>query len=618
MKPAPLFLTNKLSVRPLEYRVYDFQLRDHFMSVENIYVRKCACTNHTHNRKHCVLSNDPACKKCNRPFELLVRYPSLMFHAKELRTCRLFECCTHVHYPPCQRCVGCKTGGACVVTEPYDCKVTTDTVCWGPKQGGAAHSTTLVEHDLSDHLYATRVAQFYFCKTHAHTHDISTDPAALSTATTSIPPRSDTSPRHQPPCYVQTCRCCNDAVHVTAFDKSFAMVSGNKEYVIYDPSLWREQSTNHFASLVRAFVSVPQAISDRYKRFESSNFKVSNIKRYKSGKQSVVRTAITGFETRGIYQTATISCELPQNVVVLPQRIWDLMVDDYDLSLVCVKRDPCIKPTCMFVCRAVRNADPGIDVVIINDSIAKPMNQDQDGDKNAVYALPRHPRDHYDRCESFLHKLSKFEMARAYGQTQTLIALPRYSFSENSRMLMYRNAEWLKTNSEFFRRTHGHGLDYMIDAGCGYLTREYHEFCEQLRYLNATNNSYCVTLDDYLRRTDTIPSIVASGAKGHVETMDMFFDKLNDRSTRLSATQVESSIEQMNRYISSGQKIRHSGREQFVLVYCEGELKSMFGSLFLNTKPYADLKPFFSAFTFMFNEASLMECVKDLISTEIL
>lgn len=158
----------------------------------------------------------------------------------------------------------------------------------------------------------------------------------------------------------------------------------------------------------------------------------------------------------------------------------------------------------------------------------------------------------------------------------------------------------------------------MIDEGCGYLNSEYDDFCEKLRYLNVTANSYCVTIDDYLRRTDLIPSIVTSGAKGHVETMDMFFDKLNDRSNRLSDTQVESSIEHMNRYISSGQKIRHTGREQFVLVNCEGELKTSFGTLYLNTKPYADFKPFFAAFTFMFNEASLHECLKDLLELEAL
>lgn len=157
----------------------------------------------------------------------------------------------------------------------------------------------------------------------------------------------------------------------------------------------------------------------------------------------------------------------------------------------------------------------------------------------------------------------------------------------------------------------------MMDVGCGYLNAEYDDFCEKLRYLNAQETSYCLTIDDYLRRTDRIPSIVASGAKGHVEFMDMFFDKLNGRSNRLSNSQVESSIVQINRYILSGRKIRHTAREQFVLVYCEDELKSSFGKLFLNTKPYADFKPFFSSCTFMFNEASLKECLKDLLSAEI-
>lgn len=184
-----------------------------------------------------------------------------------------------------------------------------------------------------------------------------------------------------------------------------------------------------------------------------------NIERYKSGKQSIVRTAITGFDTYGIYQTATISCEMPQNVVVFPERLWDLMVDNYNLSLVCVKRDPCIKPACMFVCRAARNTDPGIDVLVINDSIAGPMNQDQDDDKNAVYALPKYSVIHYDGYESFLYKISKFEMARAYSETNTLIALPRYSFSENSKILIHRNVDWLQNNSEFFRRTYSDGLE---------------------------------------------------------------------------------------------------------------------------------------------------------------
>lgn len=435
---TPLFLTNKLQIRQLEYRVFDFQLRDHFLSTEDIFLRKCSCYNHTHNKAACSLSNDRSCKKCNVPFELLIRHQSLMFHRKALETCRLFQCCVHRHDPPCRECVNCRIGNACVVKESYYCPFTTEVTCSGPQRNnGRPHSTRSFEHNLSNHLFDLRVALFYFCKTHEHRHKGHTDV----------------------PCRVQTFRCCGNAVHVTDFDRSFSLEVNEKKYVIYDPSLWREQSTNNFASLIRASVSTPKAVPDRYKRFESSNFKVLSIKKYKSGKQSVVRTAVTGFEAKAIYQTSTISCDLRRDMVMIPQRIWDMMENDYDLSLVCIKRDPCIKSTCMFVCKTLRNPDPDIDVVIINDSVAKPMNQDQDGDKNALYVLPRHTHKFYDRYETFLHKLSKFEMARAYRRDKTLITLPKFSFSENARILIHRNVDWLMDRSEFFRRTYAHGLE---------------------------------------------------------------------------------------------------------------------------------------------------------------
>lgn len=585
---AALFLANKLRVRPLEFRVSDTHLRDHFLSTENVYLRKCLCNNHSHEKKPCFMSADPACRKCGVQFTLLITYQALMFHAHELQSCRLYKCCTHIHYPPCNRCINCKTGNGCVVTEPFECRFTTSALCDGPGEPDT-HATEPVDYNIVDHLYDLRETLFYFCRVHKHVHV------------------------HQPDaeCCIQMFQCCERAVNVVDLDQSFIIVTGKKEYIVYDPSLWREQSKNHFQSLVRAFVNCQKAIVRRYDQFQKSNFKVPSIKEYKSGKSSIVRTAITGFSTRGIYQTTTISCDLPQNEILLPQRIWNLMHEEYDLSLVCLKRDPCIKSTCMFVCKAVKNPDPDIDVVIINDSIARPMNQDQDGDKNAVYALPRYVNRHYDRFESFLHKLSKYEMTRAYGEHQTLIGLPRYSFSENARLLIYRNSDWLLKHSEFYRRTHRHGLEYMIEAGCGYLRNEYTEFCQQVRHLNANNNTYCLTVRDLMRETSLIMDVVKSEAKGYAETLGQFFDKLNDGSHQLSDEHLDGSIEQMNRYISSGQQVRQDGRERFILIYSESELKVSFGTVFLNTKPYADFKPMFSTFAFMFNEASLNECVND-------
>lgn len=154
----------------------------------------------------------------------------------------------------------------------------------------------------------------------------------------------------------------------------------------------------------------------------------------------------------------------------------------------------------------------------------------------------------------------------------------------------------------------------MIDAGCGYLYTEYSDFCRKLQHLNRTANTYCVTVSDLLRETPLISSIVDSGAKGYTESMNLFFDKLSDGSVRLPNSHLDLAIEQMNRYISSGQQVRNDGRERFILIYSESELKISFGTVFLNTKPYADVKPLFSTFAFMFNEASLNECINDLFS----
>lgn len=158
-------------------------------------------------------------------------------------------------------------------------------------------------------------------------------------------------------CFIQTSKCCDSAIFIkdlkqsfyiiqTVTDDLYTLFNTYKEFIIYDPSLW---SFSYFTSFIKSFLWSPQLIVKRYKNFELSNFKVSKIKKYKSGKYSIVRSAITGFKTNGIYQTATISCELPQNTVLIPQCLANLMKDDYDLSFACMKRDPSIKSTCMLI-----------------------------------------------------------------------------------------------------------------------------------------------------------------------------------------------------------------------------------------------------------------------------
>lgn len=254
---------------------------------------------------------------------------------------------------------------------------------------------------IHEHIFNTKVPTFYFCSTHVHRH----------TLYPTIP------------CVIQTFKCCDNAVFIKDYTQCFAVTIKNRQvvtaasqqsngkesttttskaslssnknangsaassaktqqkhrdqsFIIFDPSIWREQSYNHFLSFIRAIIIDPKVnsstIMDRYRRFESSNFAISNIKKYISGKESIIRTAITGYDTLGIYQTSIISCTIPYHTVVLPQNLYKLLeVDGYDMDLVMLNRDPSLLVTCMYVCNVYLNPDPNIDVVIISDQQSK-------------------------------------------------------------------------------------------------------------------------------------------------------------------------------------------------------------------------------------------------------
>lgn len=451
----PLFLLHKLTVQNLQsvYNVYDFQLRDHLLTTEDIYLARCKCC-HTHRKLACPLVTDAYCEKCRVANERYITYKSLLFHPAAEHS-RMAKCCTHLHEPPCERCLGCRTASKCIVQLPFECDCTTNATCVS-SASTKRHFTEPLKHGLliREHIYNTRTPIFYFCDRHVHTH------------------RHEHEPYGRLRCCIQSQKCCESATLVTDFDSSFVITVTTKRqtnrsntaykeksYVIFDPTLWRDQSTNHFISVLRAVVNLPGLVAERYRRFETCHFKVSNLKQYKSGKQSIVRTAVTGFETKGIYQTATISCTLPSRTVLIPQKLYDLMAIDYDLSLVAVKRDPSIKQTCMFVCRAERNPDSDVETLVIPDAIARPMNQDQDGDKNGVYVLPNRTHDGYNRRESFLHRLARLELSTAYTTDKTLIATPRFSFSEYNLLVIHRKRDELMERSEFYRRTYGKGVE---------------------------------------------------------------------------------------------------------------------------------------------------------------
>lgn len=502
-------------------------------------------------------------------------------------------------------------------------------------------STNIMAHE---HIYNLKTPTFFFCKEHAHKHK--TYPAI--------------------DCVIQTIRCCSKAIHVKEYDECFSVTTttlpsttnkkntakkrkqnhvGNSnsrsirynlnsssgtgdfvslqnpiksaEYIIFDPSIWREQSYNHFMSFIRAVVASPNVAAERYKRYESSNFSISNIKKYKSGKESIIRTAVTGFETKGLYQTSTISCLIPYYTVVLPQKLYDILDKaNYDLDLVLTKRDPSLLQTCMYVNAVIRNTNPTDEVIKISDQQSKGFNQDQDGDKNAIYPKLR-VINGYDATQSYKYKISKMELAAAFRSKATLITLPRYLLSETSLLLIERHQKELSqvTNENsrvFFTRTHPHGIRFMNEASAGYLRDEYDDFQKTLIELNKTKQMEFVTIDDILLKTTKLSSIITSQAKGNKDLLDMLLMNISSNTTLSNCK--KSMIDLCNKYIVSSQDLSRNGRKQFTALYAAQDLISFNGNIYINKIFYANYMKFASVGLFLFNEASLELFLEDLIN----
>lgn len=385
------------------------------------------------------------------------------------------------------------------------------------------------------------------------------------------------------------------------------------EYIIFDPSIWREQSFNHFVSFLRAVIALPAAAAqERYLRFENSNFTISNVKKYISTKDSVIRSSITGFETYGVYQTAIISCTIPYYTVVLPQKLYDILeAEGYDMDLVLVLRHPSIKPTCMFVCKVLRNPDPYVDVIIISDQQSVGMNQDQDGDQNGVFLL-RKRINGYDNTKSYMYKVAKMELAKAFRNKQTLIARPRYLLSENSLLKIKRNVNDF-LHLEYFKRTYAKGIRYMNEAAAGYLSKEYDEFQAALCHHNKNEKATYLSVDDFCLDTNRIPSIVSSGAQTNPDLIPMALNNVSSKNSAKSLVDLEKDMLSLcNNYISSSIDLSRNGRKAFASLYALHDMVAFMFVIYINKVAYGNCARFASCFAFLFNEASLDLCVKEL------
>lgn len=600
----PQFFSHKVSISPLELKIYDYQLRDHLMIDSNIYIANCNC-NHKHNNRPCSFRNTLYCdiNKCsskNKPNKIFLEYKYLLFHKVGLGF-NLSRCdsCSHTHKPNCESCINCKTGKPCIIDTPFECNLTENEICCNK------FTTPLQEaSNLSKHFYNIKPNQpFFICKKCKHYHN------------------NDEKLNKTRECWIQSKQCCEHAMKLIDYPDSFFIYhkifkSTHNKYVfisklIYTPKIWQQLSL--FVSLLTAIVYNfdPKVIKTRFEKFNVAPTKIPSLKIYKSGGDSIIRSNITGFPTKGAYQTSVISCVLEHNKVLVPKPIYNAAKkSNFFLDLCVVKRDPSFHPTSLYVLWLWVTPEPCIG---ISESISKPLNQDQDGDKNVIYFLEQFTADGFNKITSFLMKLVRMELSLAYKVRITLICRPRLCFSERNLLNMYRNQENFMQNP-FFKRTYKYGPKFMIEAGCTYLKDEYDEFSKFLIDFNKNSSINVITLSDIFQKTSKLKDIVDSGVKPNTRTLQHLKERLFDSTNLLEKK--NTNIVQVNEYLNSSKTLRDTGHNQFICLYSNQDMTIHLGNVHLNKKFLADYKTNSCFFTHMSNQAALKLFMLDLIEGE--
>lgn len=563
---------------------------------------------------------------------LVIPFESLLFH-QDLTNHKLYECsdCSHMHSPPCLQCINCKLMKQCMIQKPFRCNFTSSFAC--PNLGrttGTGSGTNRVHKNIKnsqflyEHVFNLRNPLFYICHVHKHRH---------------MYPSQTISSLD---CIIQSVQCCDSAVHVLKLAKSFMITTTNihtlsiksldgfqikKSYILYDPQIWRGQSTNFALSFLRGVIANPKAADNRYKRYHSSSFVVPNIKKYISGKESGARQAITGFDTTGMYQTSTISPILDKDTFLIPQILYKLLNDKNKPSqmldetppfiLYALKRDPAYTSTCMYILKGVENPDPTTECFVINAYIATLLHQDQDGDKNAVYSLNAITSNSYYNINlSFNYKLSKLELVRAHGNFLTTTALSRYDFSEhNVRMLALKQNE-ISEKNELVRRYYERGPKFLIELGCGYMRDELAALFHTLVEINKRPERDVFTmydlslLDNPNSGCESIVKLMIQSGLTQKNTVQLFLNKLIEPQTLMDMERPM--IDQMNRYITSGKDLKINGRKEFAILYNSSDIVSMAGLIFYNKLLIYNFINYPSSILFSIRESSFIAFIDDL------
>lgn len=242
------------------------------------------------------------------------------------------------------------------------------------------------------------------------------------------------------------------------------------------------------------------------------------------------------------------------------------------------------------------------------------LQQDQDGDKNALYFLMKKYRG-YDATQSYKYKIAKMELAQAFRNKMTLVATPRYHMSEAAIVKLKRDAADFM-HDPFFAKTMNRGIKYVNEAAAGYLRDEYDVFQEMLRLHSLNEKPTFVGVADVCLKTDRLPSVVTSGAKGNFDLIQMLLSNISSSNSKSFAERKKEMLDLSNKYITSSQDLSRTGRKLFASLYAAHDLIVFFHNIYLNKRCFANYFRFASAGTFLFNKSSLDLFVNELESLE--
>lgn len=531
--------------------------------------------NFTKTRCNIQRSNGTKCSVCHKLLEKIVDANQILFHSKDAQQIMFQSEGYHIHKPPCGSCIQCLFGHKCAITDNIRCNLVSDIETNGK-------TNIIIDQYFFDHILCPKMDDWYICEHHKHHH-------------------SDKSL-----CLLMNVKCCNYAVPFFMYKQSFSIKLAEGLYFPFvHPSSWEDQIKNYFMSMLKYLLCDHEKFASTHQYLEKSLYKFGRISTNVSGKFSIIRSGITGLFATGLYQTGTMDSSQHFSDVVVPEKLLKFLDDRFFTDSALINRDPSINTTCMY---AVDLKKGDGETIVISDTIAKPMNQDNDGDRNPLYFISK------ETAHLVTNQMARIEILRAKETYITNLALPRLSFSEYARIKLERHRRLYpksELSSHEFLQKRGHlSYDIMIETGCQYDRKIFMDFFECLRKNISEEDMYMISIDDLDPNSVMLSSIYQSGAKGSKEHVDLLLESISAPKS----FDKEKMFKQMIKYVTSSQSMSIKGRMQFVMLIFLHDVVLTNGLLFMGNQLMADVKPSETSIFAVFNPGSLKCAASDLMN----